>query len=268
MTILKWLLIVVVVGYLCVVAVMFFKQRAILFPIPTVARTAPDAAGLPQAEEHVLTTADGEHVVIWHVPAKPGHRVVVYFPGNGDYLAGAVGRFRAIISDGTGLVALSYRGYAGSSGRPSEQGLLADAAATYLFAASHYEDGRMVAWGYSLGTGVAVALAADHPLGGLILEAPYTSITDVAAAAFPYLPVRILLKDRFPSDQRIACVTAPVLVMHGTRDATIPIRFGERLFELAHQPKQLVRLTGGAHDNLDSFGATVTARQFIAGLNG
>jgi uncharacterized protein len=267
MTILKWLLIVVVVGYLCAVAVMFFKQRAILFPIPTVARTAPDAAGLPQAEEHVLTTADGEQIIIWHVPAKPGHRVVVYFPGNGDYLAGSVGRFRTIISDGTGLVALSYRGYAGSSGQPSEQGLLEDAAATYLFAASRYEDGRMIAWGYSLGTGVAVALAAEHPLGGLVLEAPYTSIADVAAAAFPYLPVRILLKDRFPSDQRIARVTAPVLIMHGTRDTTIPIRFGERLFALAHEPKRLVRLSGGAHDNLDSFGATETARQFIAGLN-
>jgi fermentation-respiration switch protein FrsA (DUF1100 family) len=267
MTILKWLLIVVVVGYLCAVAVMFFKQRAILFPIPPVARTAPDAAGLPQAEEHVLTTADGEHIIIWHVPAKPGHRVVVYFPGNGDYLAGSVGRFRNIISDGTGLVALSYRGYAGSSGRPSEQGLLEDAAATYLFAAAHYEDGRMIAWGYSLGTGVAVALAADHPLGGLVLEAPYTSIADVAAAAFPYLPVRILLKDRFPSDQRIARVTAPVLIMHGTRDTTIPIRFGERLFALAHEPKQFVRLAGGAHDNLDSFGAIEAARQFIAALN-
>jgi len=268
MTILKWILIVVMVGYIVAVAVMFFKQRAILFPIPTMERTAPDAAGLPQAEEHVLTTADGEHVIIWHVPAKPGHRVVVYFPGNGDYLAGAVGRFRTIISDGTGLVALSYRGYAGSSGRPSEQGLLEDAAATYLFAASRYADGRMVAWGYSLGSGVAVALAADHPFGGLVLEAPYTSIADVAAAAFPYLPVRLLLKDRFASDTRIARVTAPLLIMHGTEDATVPIAFGERLFGLAHEPKRFVRLVGGRHDNLDSFGATETARQFIAGLKG
>jgi uncharacterized protein len=233
-----------------------------------VARTGPDAAGLPQAEEHVLTTADGEQIIIWHVPAKPGHRVVNYFPGNGDSLAGAVGRFRDIVSDGTGLIALSYRGYAGSSGQPSERGLLEDAAATYLFAASHYEDGRMIAWGYSLGTGVAVALAADHPFGGLILEAPYTSITDVAAAAFPFLPVRLLLKDRFASDARILRVTAPLLVMHGTEDATVPIAFGERLFGLAHEPKRFVRFVGAHHDDLDSFGATGTARQFIAGLNG
>jgi fermentation-respiration switch protein FrsA (DUF1100 family) len=268
MMILKWLLIVVALGYLGVVAVLYVKQREMLFPIPTAARTAPEAAGLAQAEEHVLATADGEKIIVWHVPAQPGRRVVLYCPGNGDSLAGSVGRFRNIVADGTGLIALSYRGYAGSSGQPSEHGLLADAAATYAFAASRYETGRMIAWGYSLGTGVAVALAADHPFGGLILEAPYTSMTDVAAAAYPYLPARLLLKDRFASDTRIPHVTAPLLIMHGTEDTTIPITFGERLFGLAHEPKRFVRLVGARHDNLGSFGATETARQFIADLKG
>ena len=268
MAVLKWLLIVAALGYLGVVAVLYLKQREMLFPIPTVVRTAPDAAGLPQAEEHVLKTSDGESVIVWHVPAKPGRRVVLYFPGNGDSLAGSAGRFRNMVADGSGLIALSYRGYAGSSGQPSEHGLLLDAAATYAFAASRYEAGRMIAWGYSLGTGLAVALAADHPFAGLILEAPYTSITDVAAAAFPYLPVRLLLKDRFASDARILRVTAPLLIMHGTEDATVPIALGERLFGLAHEPKRFVRLVGGRHDNLDNFGATETARQFIAGLKG
>jgi uncharacterized protein len=262
------ILIIVALGYLGVVVAVYVKQREMLFPIPTAARTAPDAAGFPQAEEHVLATADDEKIIVWHVPAKPGRRVVLYFPGNGDSLAGSVGRFRNIVSDGTGLIALSYRGYAGSSGHPSEQSLLLDAAATYAFAASRSETGRMIAWGYSLGTGVAVALAAEHPFGGLILEAPYTSITDVAAAALPYLPVRLLLKDRFASDARIQRVTAPLLIMHGTEDATIPITFGERLFGLAHKPKRFVRLVGGHHDDFDKFGATETARQFIAGLNG
>ena len=266
--VLKCLLIIAALGYLGVVGVLYVKQREMLFPIPTAARTAPAAAGFPQAEEHVLPTADSETVIVWHVPAQPGRRVVVYCPGNGDSLAGAVGRFRSIVSDGAGLIALSYRGYAGSSGHPSERGLLADAAATYAFAASRYETGRMIAWGYSLGTGVAVALAADHPFGGLILEAPYTSITDVAAAAFPYLPVRLLLKDRFASDTRIQRVTAPILMMHGTEDTTIPIAFGERLFALAHEPKRFVRLDGAHHDDLDRFGTTETARQFIAGLKG
>src|SRR5215831_1900233 len=133
MTVLKWNVIVLAAIYLIGVAVLYFKQREMLYPIPPVGRTAPAAAGFPEAEEHVLTTADGERVIIWHVPAKPGHAVVLFFPGNGDFLAGRVARFRAVTSDGTGLVALSYRGYAGSTGSPSEEGLLQDAAAAYAF---------------------------------------------------------------------------------------------------------------------------------------
>src|SRR6202163_2769888 len=213
MTVLKWLVVLVSVGYLGGLVVLFFAQRAFIFPIPQTVRTAPAAAGFPEAEEHLLTTADGEDVIVWHVPAKPGHAVVIYFPGNGDFLAGLVGRFRAITSDGTGLVALSYRGYAGSSGRPSERGLLLDAAAAYAFAAARYSPDRIVLWGFSLGTGVAVAVAAEQPVGKLILEAPYTSMADVAARHFPVLPVRWLLRDRFHNDQRRARVTAPLLVM-------------------------------------------------------
>src|SRR5205807_7121719 len=161
---------------------------------------------------------------------KPGHAVILYFPGNGDYLAGRVGHFRDMTSDGTGLVALSYRGYAGSSGEPSEQGLLRDAAAAYAFTSARYAADKIVVWGFSLGTGVAVALAAEQPIGKLILEAPYTSIVDVAASAFWFAPVRLLMRDRFHSDQRIARIRVPLLVMHGALDPTIPVVFGERLF--------------------------------------
>src|SRR5882672_6766255 len=86
MTALKWLLIVVSAGYACGLAVLFLVQRSFLFPVPQTLRTAPGAAGFPEAEEHVLTTADGERVIVWHVPAKPGHPVVLYFHGNGDFL--------------------------------------------------------------------------------------------------------------------------------------------------------------------------------------
>jgi uncharacterized protein len=268
MTILKWLLIIVAVGYLGGLAVLYVKQRAMLFPIPPVGRTAPAAAGFPEAEEQVLTTADHERVIVWHVPPKPGRAVILYFPGNGDYLAGRVHSFRDMISDGTGLVALSYRGYAGSSGAPSEVGILQDAEAAYAFTAQRYAADRIVAWGFSLGTGAAVAVAADHPVGKLILEAPYTSTVDVAATLFRFAPVRYLMKDQFHSDRRIARVTAPLLIMHGENDSTIPIAFGERLFALAHGPKQFVRFPGGGHDNLDDLGAIETAREFINAAKG
>jgi uncharacterized protein len=268
MTVLKWLVALASIGYLGGLAAVFLLQRSFLFPIPQAVRTAPAAAGFPQAEEHLLTTADGEKVIVWHVPAKPGHPVVLYFHGNGDFLAGFFGRFHDLIADGTGIVALSYRGYAGSSGQPSEQGLLRDAAAAYAFTTARYSADNIVAWGFSLGSGVAVALAAEQPVGKLILEAPYTSIADVAASVFPIFPVRLVLRDPFHSDQRIARVKSPLLIMHGARDPTIPIAFGERLFALAHEPKQFARFAEGAHNDLDDFGAIETARHFIGGSKG
>ncbi len=268
MTVLKWLVVLVAAGYLGGLVVLFFVQRTFIFPIPQTARTAPEAAGFPEAEEHVLTTADGENVIAWHVPAKPGHAVVIYFPGNGDFLAGRVSRLRVIASDGTGLVALSYRGYAGSTGQPSEQGLLRDAAAAYAFTSARYGADRIVVWGFSLGSGVAVALAAEQPVAKVILEAPYTSIADVAGSLLRLVPVRWLVRDQFRSDERIARVTAPILIMHGARDPAISIAFGERLFALAHEPKQFVRFSEGGHDNLDNHGAIETARYFIDASKG
>jgi hypothetical protein len=267
MTALKWLLIVVSVGYACGLAALFFAQRSFLFPIPTAERTSPQAAGFPEAEEHVLTTADGEKVIVWHVPARPGHPVVLYFHGNGDFLAGFFGRFRDLIADGTGVVALSYRGYAGSSGQPSERGLLQDAATAYFFTTERYSANRIVVWGFSLGTGVAVALAA-RSIGKLILEAPFTSTADVAASLFWFMPVRLVMRDQFRSDERIAYVRVPLLIMHGSNDPAIPIVFGERLFALAPEPKQFVRFPGGGHENLGNFGAIETARQFINAAKG
>jgi fermentation-respiration switch protein FrsA (DUF1100 family) len=197
------------------------------------------------------------------VPAQPGKFAIIYFHGNGDVLALRVPRLREIFADGTGLVAVSFRGYAGSTGHPTEQGLLADAAAAYDFAAERYAPERIVVWGFSLGTGPAVALAATRPVGKLILEAPYTSTVDVAASAFPIVPIRRLMKDQFRSDEKIRNVTAPVLVMHGERDPGISMRLGERLFALAHEPKRFVSFHDGGHDDLDLHGSISAVREFL-----
>jgi uncharacterized protein len=263
MIVLKWIVVAAVAVYLGGIALLYVRQRGMLFPIPPVGRTTPAAVGFPQAEEHLLTTDDGEKVIVWHVPAKPGRPVILFFHGNGDFLAGRVSRFKGITADGTGLVALSFRGYAGSTGSPSEQGLLRDAAAAYAFAAARYDAQRIVPWGFSLGSGIAVAIAYEHRIGKLILEAPYTSTVDVAASLLPVVPVRWLMRDQFRSDERIARVTVPLLIMHGDADPAINIRFGERLFALAHEPKQFICFPGGGHENLDDFGAIEAARRFI-----
>ena len=265
MATLKSLIILAILAYAGVLALMYVFQRSLMY-FPDRARTPPAAAGLPQAEEVALKSSDGESLIAWYVLPQGDKPLVIYFHGNGGALNLRADRFRWLTTDGFGLLGLSYRGYGGSSGKPSESGLLLDAMAAYDFAAARYPAGRIVLWGESLGTGVAIALAAERPIGGLILDAPFSSAADIGAAAYPFIPVRWFIKDSFRSDERIGKVKAPLLVLHGEMDRIIPIRFGERLFTLANEPKQMVRLPSGDHVDLDDHGAPDAVRAFLNGL--
>jgi len=255
---------IVLVGagiYLALVAVMYLAQRSLMY-FPETLRTSPGEAGLPEAEEVTLDTADGERVIAWYIPPRGDQPIILYFHGNGGALRHRVDRFRALTQDGTGLVALSYRGYGGSSGRPSEAGLIEDARATYAFAAARYPEARLVLWGESLGTGVAVALAAEKKVARLVLEAPFLSAVSIAASVYPFLPVRFLMKDQFRSDLRIRDVTAPVLIVHGDRDTVIPIESGEQLYALIAGPKRFLRIPGAGHEDL-GMRAVEAAKAFL-----
>jgi hypothetical protein len=175
-----------------------------------------------------------------------------------------VHRFTQFVQAGLGLVAVSFRGFGGSSGSPSEAGILLDAAAAYAFCTDRYAAERVVVWGESLGAGMAVALAAERPVGRLILEAPFTSAADVARLTYPLVPIGLLMKDQFRSDMRIGAVTAPTMVLHGALDRVVPIALGERLFAMIRAPKRFVRFTNGEHEGLDAHGAIAAAREFIA----
>jgi fermentation-respiration switch protein FrsA (DUF1100 family) len=261
MTLLKTLIAVFVL-FGAFVALMYVMQRSLQYH-PERQRTPPDEAGLPDAKELTLDTADGEKVIVWSIPPKGDRPLILYFHGNGGALRARADRFRALTADGTGLVALSYRGYGGSTGSPSEAGLIADAEAAYRFALTQAPAERIAVIGESLGTGVAVAIAAEHKVGRVILESPFTSAADLGAAVYWYLPVRLLMKDPFYSDRRIGKVAAPLLVLHGARDTVVPIAYGERLFALAHEPKRFVRFAEGGHVNLDNYGAQDVIRAFL-----
>jgi pimeloyl-ACP methyl ester carboxylesterase len=261
MTILKWFLGVIVVcgGF---VAVMYFAQRSLQY-FPEKARLPPVAANFSEAEEIVLDTPDGEKIIVWHVAPREGRPVVLYMHGNGGSVFHRADRFRAITAEGNGLVAVSYRGFGGSTGSPSEAGLKIDAETAYRFAVSRYPAERIVAWGESLGTGVATTLASEHPVARLILDAPFTSAADVGAMVYWFLPVRLLMKDQFHSDERIGKVKVPLLVLHGVKDRVVPIAFGEKLFAMANEPKRMFRFPEGGHVNLDSHGAKEVWRAFL-----
>jgi uncharacterized protein len=232
---------------------------------PDQLRTTPAEAGLTEAEEVTLTAADGGHSLVWHVPPRQDRPVILYFHGNGGALRFRVERFQKLIRDGVGLVALEYRGFGGNPGTPTEAGLIADGEAAYAFAAARYPASQIVLWGESLGTAIAVALGAERPVSRVILEAPFTSAAAIASSRYWYLPVRLLMKDQYRSDELIGKITAPVLILHGVKDRTVAFAMGERMFELTTAPKHIVRFLDGDHEDLDSRGALHAVGRFLAG---
>ena len=262
--VLKWSAVAALALYVGLAAVLYLRQRSLMY-FPETVHTTPAEAGLPEATEVPLTAADGVRVTAWSVPPRDDKPVIVFFHGNGGALRYSVPRFRKLIGAGIGLVALEYRGYGGNPGSPSERGLIADGEAAYAFAAARYPIKQIVLWGQSLGSGVAVAVAAQKPVGRVILEAPFTSAVAVAAIRYWYMPVRLLMKDQFHSDRRIRRVTAPLLILHGAQDQVVPYAMGERMFELANKPKHIVRFLDGGHEDLDANGALNAVARFLAG---
>jgi len=240
------ILIVLAAVYVGIVGVAWFAQRSLqYFPDPHEA--APDVPGVEVVR---LTTADGEKLVAWHLPPKGDRPVLLHFNGNGGGLSLQRDRWRRIADAGVGFFAVAYRGYAGSTGRPTEKGLHEDARAAYAWVAGRYPASRIVIHGYSLGSGVAVPLAAEKPARALVLEAPFTSAVDVAKLRMGWLPIDLMMQDRYLSAERIGAVRMPVLVVHGDRDSVIPFEMGERLYARARQPKRFVAVKGSDHNTL------------------
>lgn len=248
MTVMK-LLGAFLVFYLAFTGLLFVMQRKLqYFPDPRL--VAPAAVGLAGFTSVNLETPDGERLVAWQAPARDGFPTIVYFQGNGAGLAARADRFWLFNRAGYGVLALGYRGYSGSTGEPTETGLVADgAAAVAHLAAAGVPPGRLVFYGESLGSGVAVPLAANQPTrpAAVILEAPFTSAADVARRRYWYVPVGLLMKDQFRSMDHIASLRAPLFIVHGDADAVVPLAQGQALFAAAGEPKELMVVKGGGH---------------------
>ena len=186
----------------------------------------PDPATAPFAVETVtIATADGLALNSWWHPPESGRAVVLYLHGNADHVGNYGRGARPLAEAGYGVLMLDYRGYGGNPGRPSDEGLVADGrAALDWLEARGYPAATIVLYGYSLGTGVAVPLAAEREVAGVILAAPFASIAEMGYATYPRWFVDLLLADRFDSILHITDVDEPVLILHGDRDRTVPPR--------------------------------------------
>ncbi len=255
----KPLIIGIVLAYAGIVLAACGLQRSLMY--------FPGGA-LPDPPEGFIVrqvrTADGLQLTGWYAPpAAPGRAVIVYFQGNGGNIAGRLFKVEAFVEAGYGVLLAGYRGYGGNPGSPTEEGLYADARAWL----DSLEGAPAVLLGESLGTGVAVRMASERPVAAVILEAPYSSAVDVGAAAYWFLPVRAVMRDRFPSIDVIAKIGAPLLVIHGERDRVIPIRFGRRLFAAAREPKQMKVYPTAGHNDLPRFGLIEDELAFLKSLD-
>lgn len=255
-------------GLLCLYALvavaLFAFQRRILF-VPSPHRVIPAEVGLPDAEIVSTETADGLRLEGWWLAPRDGMPVLLYLQGNGGSIAGRADKAMRMRQRGYGVLLAGYRGYGGNPGQPSETGLIVDGTAwlEHLRAAGVPDD-RIVLYGESLGTGVATALAGQTNVAAVVLEAPFTSIREIAARRYWFVPVRWLLRDPFDSLARIGDLAAPLLVVHGSDDRLIPVGDGRRLYDAASEPKRMAVIEGGGHTDLVELGAMDAVDSFLA----
>jgi uncharacterized protein len=244
------LLVVVSIG---VGTVWALQRKLIYFPVADVPR--PAAVGLPSAQDVSFTTSDGVTLHGWFVPpASPSAReTVLVFNGNAGN-RGFRAALAAMLADaGLATLLFDYRGYGENQGQPSEEGLARDAEAAYRYIAARkdVDSRRLVYFGESLGTGVAVRLATNHVPRALILRSPFTSLIDVGRHHYPFLPVRTLLSDRFASIDCVDRLSCPLLVIAAARDSVVPSEQSRRLYEAARPPKHLVIIEGVDHNDYE-----------------
>ncbi len=252
--------VIFVVCYLAAGAYMYVFQRNFVF-VPSGTLAHPLDRGLDDVKVVELVASDGITLTAWSADARDANPTVLYFHGNGGNISSRSKRFGMILNSGFGLFALSYRGYAGSGGSPSEEALISDGLAA--FDQLKTQARKIVVYGESLGTAVAVAVAAERDAAALVLEAPFSAAVDLARDRYGWLPVEILMKDPFRSRDRIGGVREPLLIVHGDQDRIIPIAQGRDLLSYANEPKEMTVIAGARHSDLWIKGLWPVVTEFL-----
>jgi uncharacterized protein len=251
-----WIASLLLVAYLLLALMLtLFQSRLVYYPTRALEAT-PAATGL--AYENIwLTTDDGVRLHSWWVPAQDAAGTVLFFHGNAGNISHRLASLLTFHRLGYNTLIFDYRGYGQSEGRPSEEGTYrdADAAWRHLVGERGIAKERIALFGRSLGGAVAAALAEQQTPGAVILESTFTSVPDLGAELYPFLPVRLLARIRYPTLARMPRITAPVLVVHSRNDEIIPYQHGRRIWEAARGPKEFLELSGGHNDGFFTAGA-------------
>lgn len=235
-------------------------QRQMIY-FPDANEVPPAADVIPGARDVTLHTADGLDLGAYFVPAngpKDTELAVLVAPGNGGNRAGRAGLAQALSSRGLAVLLIDYRGYGGNPGKPSEDGLAADAdAAVEALTELGYPPERTLHFGESIGSGVIAALQSRRPPAGVVMRSPFTELADVAGHHYPWLPVRLLLRDRFPVAEHLANSDVPVTVIYGDSDTVVPTNLSAAVADAAQALSEEVVLENADHNDAVMFGAPV-----------
>jgi fermentation-respiration switch protein FrsA (DUF1100 family) len=251
-TVLRWAAGIGAGGFIVILLVFWVTQRRLTY-YPSEDVGEPAAVGLPRAEPVTFPTEDGLRLGGWFVPpsTSPTGDVIVVFNGNAGNRSYRADLARGFAARGIATLLFDYRGYGENPGTPSEEGLAKDARAAraYLDGRGDVAPGRVTYFGESLGSGVAVRLTATHRPRALILRSPFTSLADAARHHFPYLPVGLLLRDRYRSIDTIASIGCPLLVVSAAHDSIVPADQSRRLYAAAREPKSLLVIENADHND-------------------
>ncbi len=261
----KSFIIAVVIVYMFTTGFLYSQQRNMIYhPV----ETRPDASKIVSFNGEVVQveTEDGIDIEGWFLPNSDKDKpIILFFHGNAGNIEHRLFKVFNFLQNGYGVLLAEYRGYGGNPGDPMEQGFYYDARAylKWLVESKEVSSDNIIIYGESIGTGVAVQIASENKFKAVVLEAPYSSIVDVAAGVYPIIPVNLLVKDQFRSAEKISSIDAPLLIVHGTKDRVIPIKLSKKLYDEALDPKSFVEIKKAGHNDLYNYGASSKVLEFI-----
>jgi hypothetical protein len=263
-------LILVAVGLLLAfIGLRALEHKLIYFPPRYPAGFPPPQTYEGEVEDVWLQTSDGVRINAFFRPNPASKQAILWLHGNAENVGYGLGQLRILAKTGLNILALDYRGYGKSEGKPSETGVYRDADAAYNFLVKerHFRPDDIVIYGHSLGGAVAVDLASRRPCGGLIVQSSFTNARAMTREIFALPIIEYIVKSRFDSVERIRNVRVPILIVHGTKDDVVPLAMGQQLFDAASEPKRFYRMEGAGHNNLVEAGGegfVACLKQFLA----
>ena len=258
---------VILLTYFTVIVGMYIGQRKLIYH-PGVSLGTPLSHSIPEVVSIKLCTGDGLNITSWFKNASSDNLILIFFHGNSGHIGNLAAKVRPYVDADFGILLVGYRGYGENPGEPSEKGLYEDAATALEFLLlSGVTPNRWVLYGESLGAAIAVEMAARFnftaPVASVVLEAPFTSMSDAANAHYPFIPIKLLLKDKYNSISKIQKVTSPLMVLHGNIDKIVPQKLGIKLFDAANEPKSSLWINGAGHNDLYDFDVDKLILDFI-----